>query len=159
MHSTTVYTIFWQPTGYASWDGGPAYSAGYQSLIARYFQDLEADSGLLTNVYGTDTQFCSGAPIGLSSCTGVAADDFITTDVTYGGTWTDTRAFPASGCADPLGKTTVCLTDQQLIDEINHAIGTNGLGWSKSATHVFFVYTPRGITSCCPAVRRAVIFR
>jgi IPT/TIG domain len=148
MHSTTVYTIFWQPTGYTSWDGGPPYSAGYQSLIARYFQDLEADSGLLTNVYGTDTQFCSGAPIGLSSCSGVAADDFITTNVTYGGSWTDTQDFPASGCDDPLGNTTVCLTDQQLIDEIDHAIATNGLGWSASATHKFFVYTPRGATSC-----------
>ncbi len=148
MHSTTVYTLFWQPTGYTSWDGGPPYSADYQNLIARYFQDLEADSGLLTNVYGTDTQLCSGAPIGLSSCTGVAADDFITTDVTYGGTWTDTRAFPPSGCDDPRGDTTVCLTDQQLIDEIDHAIAANGLGWSKSATHMFFVYTPRGVTSC-----------
>ena len=35
MHSSTVYTIFWQPAGYTSWDGQPADSAGYQSLIAR----------------------------------------------------------------------------------------------------------------------------
>jgi hypothetical protein len=151
MHSTTVYTIFWQPTGYTSWDGALAYSTGYQSLIARYFQDLEADSGLRTNVYGATTQYCSGAPIGLSTCTGVGADDFITTDVTYGGTWMDTRGFPASGCNDPLGKTTVCLSDQQLVDEIGHAIATNGLGWLKSATHIFFVYTPRGVTSCFDA--------
>ena len=127
---------------------GTAYSAGYQNLIARYFQDLEADSGLLTNVYGTDTQFCSGAPIGLSSCAGVAADDFITTDVTYGGTWTDTRAFPPSGCDDPLGKTTVCLTDQQLIDEIDHAIAHERSGVVEERdAHVLRLH-PRGVTSC-----------
>ena len=34
MHSSTVYTIFWQPTGYTSLDGQPAYSAGYRVLIA-----------------------------------------------------------------------------------------------------------------------------
>jgi len=149
MHSTTVYTIFWLPTGYTSWDGQPAYSAGYQSLIARYFQDLQADSGLLTNVYGADTQYCSGAPIGLAACTGVTADDFITTDVTYGGTWTDTQSFPASDCDDPFAEAPHCLTDDQLIAEIQHAIDVNsGNGWAASATNMFFVYTPRGVESC-----------
>ena len=149
MHSSTVYTIFWQPAGYTSWDGQPAYSAGYQSLIARYFQDLEADSGLLTNVYGAGTQYCSGAPIGLAACTGVAADDFITTDVTYGGSWTDTQNLPASGCADPFGAAPHCLTDGQITNEIQHAIAVNsGNGWAASATNIFFVYTPRGVQTC-----------
>lgn len=149
MHRSTVYTIFWQPTGYTSWDGQPAYSVGYQSLIARYFQDLEADSGLLTNVYGADTQYCLGAQIGLADCPGVAADAFITTDVTYGGTWTDTQNFPASGCADPFGAAPHCLTDGQITAEIQHAIAVNsGNGWSASATNIFFLYTPRGVQTC-----------
>jgi hypothetical protein len=149
MYSSTVYTIFWQPAGYTSWDGGAPYSSNYQSLIARYFQDLEADSGLLTNVYGADTQYCSNAPIGLASCPGVAADDFITTDVTYGGTWTDTQNFPASGCNDPFAEASHCLTDDQLTTEIQHAIAVNsGNGWAASATSMFFVYTPRGVQTC-----------
>jgi IPT/TIG domain len=149
MHTSTVYTIFWQPTGYTSWDGQPAYSAGYQSLIARYFQDLAADSGLLTNVYGADTQYCSGAPIGLAGCTGVAADNFITTDVTYGGSWTDTQSFPANGCSDPFAAASHCLTDDQITAEIQHAIAVNsGNGWTASATNMFFVYTPRGVQTC-----------
>jgi len=148
MHSSTVYTIFWLPTGYTSWDGQPAYSANYQSLIARFFQDLEADSGRLSKVYGAATQYCDGAAMFATSCTGVPAGNHITTNVTYGGSWTDTQAFPASGCTDPTGNDAPCLTDAQLRSEIQHAISTNGLGWTASATHIFFVYTPRGVSSC-----------
>jgi hypothetical protein len=146
MHQSTVYTIFWLPTGYTSWDGEAPYSAAYQGLIAQFFQDLQADSGLLTNVYGTDAQYCGAAPIGLSDCEGVPAANHITTDVTYGGTYTDTQAFPASGCDDPFGEAAHCLTDAQLIDEIQHAIGVNG--WTASATNMFFIYTPRGVQTC-----------
>jgi len=54
--------------------------------------------------------------------------------------------FPSSGCTDPLGNTSICLTDAQLRTEITHAISVNG--WTSSATHMFFIYTPRGVTSC-----------
>ena len=148
MHSTTVYTIFWLPTGYTSWDGGAPYSSNYQSLVNRYFQDLAADSGKYTNVNGAAIQYCNGPSLFATNCNGQPGANHITTDVTFGGTWTDTQAFPASGCTDALGNPAVCLTDGQLVDEINHAIGTNGLGWTKSATHMFFIYTPRGVTSC-----------
>ena len=31
MHTSTAYTIFWEPTGYTSFDGGPAYSTTTKS--------------------------------------------------------------------------------------------------------------------------------
>jgi hypothetical protein len=146
MHTSTTYAIFWQPPSYTSFDGQPVYDANYKSLIARYFQDLQADSGFLTNVYGPNVQYCDGAVSGAEDCNGVAAGNHITTNTTYGGSWTDTQNFPASGCSDPLSMTTVCLTDAQLIAEIQHAISVNG--WSASATNMFFIFTPRGVQSC-----------
>jgi hypothetical protein len=146
MHTSAVYAIFWLPAGYTSWDGQAPYSTNYQSLIARYFSDLQADSGLLTNVYGPGTQYCDGTIFGARNCNGVDPADRITTDVTYGGSWVDTRAFPANGCTDPFGDAPHCLTDAQLVDEIQHAIDVNG--WTASATNMFFVYTPRGVQTC-----------
>jgi hypothetical protein len=146
MHTSTAYAIFWEPSGYSSFDGHPVYDANYKSLIGQYFQDLEADGGFLSNVYGPNVQYCDGASFGDDNCNGIAANNHITTNTTYGGSWTDTQAFPTSGCSDPFGLTTVCLSDAQLIDEIQHAISVNG--WSASSTHMFFIFTPRGAQTC-----------
>jgi hypothetical protein len=126
MHTSTTYAIFWQPPGYTSFDGQPVYDTNYKSLIGQYFQDLQADSGFLSNVYGPNVQYCDGAVSGAEDCNGVPAGNHITTNTTYGGSWTDTQNFPTSGCTDPLSLTTVCLTDAQLITEIQHAISVNG---------------------------------
>jgi hypothetical protein len=146
MHTSIAYAIFWQPPGYTSFDGQSVYDTNYKSLVAQYFQDLQADSGLLSNVYGANVQYCDGAPFGASDCNGVAPGNHITTSTTYGGSWTDTQNFPSSGCTDPFGLTAVCLSDAQLVDEIQHAINVNG--WSASATNMFFIFTPRGVQSC-----------
>ncbi len=75
MLTNTAYSIFWIPAG-------QTVSANYVSTINQYFQDVAHDSGLSTNVYATDTQY-SG----------------ILYSSTFGGTYTDTSAFPANGCA------------------------------------------------------------
>ena len=146
MHTSTTYAIFWQPPGYTSFDGQPVYDTNYKSLIAQYFQDLQADSGFLSNVYGPGVQYCDGASFGDDNCNSVLPANHITTNSTYGGSWTDTQAFPTSDCTDPFGLTTVCLSDAQLTAEIQHAISVNG--WSASATNMFFIFTPRGVQSC-----------
>ena len=146
MHTTTAYAIFWQPPGYTSFDGQAVYDTNYKSLVGQYFQDLQADSGFLSNVYGPNVQYCDGASFGADNCDGVAPGNHITTNTTYGGSWTDTQNFPSGDCTDPFGLTTVCLSDAQLIAEIQHAISVNG--WSASATHMFFIFTPRGVQSC-----------
>jgi hypothetical protein len=146
MHTSTAYAIFWQPPGYTSFDSQPVYDTNYKSLVARYFQDLQADSGFLSNVYGPNVQYCDGASFGADDCNSVAPANHITTNTTYGGSWTDTQNFPASDCTDPFGLTSVCLSDTQLQTEIQHAISVNG--WTASATNMFFIFTPRGVQSC-----------
>src|ERR1700758_3017230 len=47
-HNTHV--VYWEPAGYT-------VTANYHSLIQRYLGDVAADSGRVTNVYATDTQY------------------------------------------------------------------------------------------------------
>src|SRR5207249_5469393 len=90
MTTNKTYSIFWKPSG-------QTFSANYVSTINQYFQDVAHDSGMSTNVYASDTQYSS---IQYSS--------------TFGGTATDTAAFPANGCT-PYNGASVCLSDSQLI--------------------------------------------
>ena len=121
MTTNKVYDIFWVPSGYS-------VASGYSSTINQFFTDVAHDSGMGSNVYATDTQY-SG--IQYSS--------------TFGGSVTDTNAFPASGC--PLyNGLSECLTDSQVIAEIDNQIAANG--WTRSATTMFFMFTPNNVGSC-----------
>jgi hypothetical protein len=121
MTTNKTYTIFWLPAG-------QYMQAGYQTLINQYFQDVAQDSGMPTNVYASDTQYSN-----------------IQYASTYGGTATDTAAFPTNGCT-PYGGGTVCLSDAQLQSEINKVISQQG--WTKNSTNMFFIFTPRNVESC-----------
>jgi hypothetical protein len=148
MHTTTTYTIFWKPNGYISGDGLQPYDANYIGLINQYFQDLATASGALSNVYGVATQYCDAAAINATSCTGVPGVNHITTQQTFGGTFTDTAtAFPTNGCS-PTNGAVKCLSDDQLQTEIQHAMSVNG--WTGGPTKMFFIFTPEGVQSCFP---------
>ena len=123
MTTNKAYTIFWVPPG-------QTVSAKYVSTINQFFQDVAHDSGLPTNVYASDTQY-SG--IQYSSA--------------FGGTFTDSAAFPRNGCA-PYGGASVCLTDAQLQAEIDKVIAAQG--WTRNSTNVFFVFTPKNVDNCDP---------
>jgi hypothetical protein len=124
MTSRKAYAIFWVPSGYSN-------AAGYSSTIDQYFNDVAADSGKATNVYSVDTQY-----------SGIAYSS------TYGGSVTDTTQFPASGC--PLyNGLSECLTDSQIIAEIDSQIAAHG--WTKSASTMFFMFTPNNVGSCFDA--------
>jgi len=116
-----TYTAFWLPSG-------QYMQSGYQSTINQFFQDVSADSGMPTNVYASDTQY-SG----------------IQYASTFGGTATDTAAFPSNGCS-PSGGESVCLSDAQLQAELKKVIGQQG--WQISSTNMFFIFTPRNVGSC-----------
>ncbi len=149
MHTNKNYVIFWKPNGYTSWDGGAPYSTNYKSLISRFFTDLAAASGATSNVYGALTELCdgpSGSGNGATSCAGQPANNFITTNSTFGGTVDDTQPYPASACTDPEGLTSICLRDDQIAAEIQNVI--NAQGWTKNATTQFFLFLPRGTTTC-----------
>jgi hypothetical protein len=64
---------------------------------------------------------------------------------TFAGSWTDTAAYPASGCKD--GATAGnCLTDAQIQAEITRAIKAKK--WAPAQTKVFFLFTSSGEGSC-----------
>src|SRR5690242_11848791 len=50
MTTSTVYTIYWQPSGYQ-------FPSGYIANINQYFKDLQATAGQNTNVYDVGTQY------------------------------------------------------------------------------------------------------
>jgi hypothetical protein len=124
MRTNTVYAIYWVPGGYS-------VAANYESLINRYFGDVAAASGSLTNVYSVAMQYYdSAAAIHYQS--------------TFAGSYVDTNPFPASGC--DVGVGVVCLTDQQIEDEIQNVLSAKS--WHGSTTTMFFVMTPDGVASC-----------
>ncbi len=121
MTTNKTYAIYWKPAGFSM-------APGYDTTINQYFTDVAADSGKSTNVYATDTQY-SGIQYSSS----------------FGGSFTDTNAYPASGC--PLyGGLPVCLTDAQLQTEIDNVIASQG--WVKNGTSEFFMFTAQNVGSC-----------
>jgi IPT/TIG domain len=121
MTTNKTYAIYWKPSGYS-------IASGYDTTINQFFTDVAADNGKSTNVYAVDTQYSS---IQYSSA--------------FGGSFTDTNAFPVSGC--PLyGGLSECLTDAQIQAEINNVIATEG--WTKNGTNMFFMFTPQNVGSC-----------
>lgn len=132
MRTNMTYTIYWVPTSSTACSGSPCHvSTNYESLINRYFSDVAAASRSNSNVYSTDSQYYDATgPIGYQS--------------SFGGSYVDTNPFPASGCND--GVNALCLTDQQIEDEIQNVLTTKG--WHGSTTTMFFVMTPDGVGSC-----------
>jgi hypothetical protein len=122
MLTNKTYAIYWVPQGYS-------VGSGYTSTINQYFGDVAHDSGMGTNVYAVATQYSS-----------------IQYNSAVGGSVTDTNAFPSSGCPLYEGDITKCLTDAQIITEIDNVI--NARGWTRNATNMFFMFTPIGVGSC-----------
>jgi hypothetical protein len=121
MTTNKTYSVFWVPSG-------QSVDAGYVSTINQFFKDVSHDSGMSTNVYASDTQYSS-----------------ILYSSTFGGTFTDTAAFPGNGCS-PYGGASVCLSDSQLQSELSKVISAQG--WTKNSTNMFFIFTPKNVESC-----------
>ncbi len=124
MKTNKTYAIYWIPSG-------QTVSANYKTLIDRYFTDVAAASGATSNVYAVETQYSdSSGPITYNS--------------TFGGSTIDTNALPANGCS--VSGLSKCLTDTQIISEINNVISSKG--WTKNGTTQFFMFTPKNVGSC-----------
>jgi hypothetical protein len=124
MHTNKVYAIFWQPPGHS-------LTTNYKNVIKQYFKDVAAASGQTTNVYFAATQYFD-------------SKGNVTYSSSWGGAVVDKNPLPANGCTDP--DTSICLTDTQLVAEINNQIAAKG--WKRTATHQFFLFTPKGVGSC-----------
>jgi IPT/TIG domain len=124
MHANTTYAIFWVPSGYSIGDS-------YQSTIDQFFTDVAADSGKLSNVYATDTQYSDGS-------------GHIAYTSTFAGSVVDTTDFPGSGCFE--FETSICLSDDQLQTEIQSVVEAHG--WPENGHTVYFLFTPPDVGSC-----------
>jgi hypothetical protein len=90
MHSNSTHVVYWEPSGHTT-------SSTYKSLIQQYLGDVAVDSGLLTNVYASDTQYTDGT--GSANYTS-----------TYAGALTDTTSYPATDTTN-CPAATPCVTD------------------------------------------------
>jgi hypothetical protein len=125
-HGTTAYSIYWVPAGYS-------VSSDYSATIDRFFTDVAADSGKMSNVYYADSQYTDSA--------GKAAYQ-----VGFGGSVVDTNPYPASGCSDSVTQTTVCLTDAQIQAEVRRVAAAQG--WGNGPAKEFFMFTAKNVGSC-----------
>ncbi len=130
MHSNRTHLIFWQPAG-----SGLGYDPGYVSTIVTFLKRVAADSRKPTNVYSLSGQYRDSA--------GPAAYDS-----TYGGTVMATDRLPQNGCSEPPTGPGwgVCLSDQQLLAEIQHVVGVHRL--PTTDRDLYILVTPSGMGSC-----------
>ncbi|MGN6869220.1 MAG: PKD domain-containing protein [Solirubrobacteraceae bacterium] len=132
MPSNTDYMFLWSPQGLG------AYPSGFVFGIARYFTDLQHDSGGNQNVDSVDPQY--------NDLTGAVAQY----DVRFGGILVDRNPYPPAQC--PVGGTgaagtvTNCLTDGQIQQEIASFVTSHHLPTDLS--HEYFLLTPPHVESC-----------
>jgi hypothetical protein len=128
LRTNRTVAIYWMPAG-------STFANGYASTISQYFTDVAAASGATDNVYGVETQYYdgSGAHIQYAS--------------TFGGSVTDSNAYPTSGCADSVAVTTSCISDAQIRAEIQSLFTAGKLG-SPDANTTYFVFTGKNVGSC-----------
>jgi hypothetical protein len=135
-----AYAIYWQPSNLQN--GSPSHVSGtYHSLIERFFADFGG-----TGLNKVATQYYQIKH---------ATQSFIRAHASLGGTWTDTSAFPASGCTD-IATPGNCLTDKQIQKEVKKAMTANG--WTGGTSHQFFVFTSSGEGSCFDAAGTSCAF-
>jgi hypothetical protein len=132
MPSNTNYMFLWSPQGLS------AYPNGFVFGIARYFTDLQRDSGGHQNVDSVGPQY--------NDLTGAVANY----DVRLGGILVDRNPYPPTQC--PVGGTgaagtvTNCLTDAQIQQEIVNFVTSHHLPTDLS--HEYYLLTPPHVESC-----------
>ncbi|MFZ1924873.1 MAG: hypothetical protein WAU42_01900, partial [Solirubrobacteraceae bacterium] len=125
--ASKIYVIYWDPTDH--------YHGDWQHVIDGFLQNMGAASGTLANVFAVDGQYTD------------KANKHALFKSTFQGAYTDTDAYPTSGCEDPhhlnpvdligpeKGKNSrgeslyeeICLTDQQIRTELEAFISQHSL--------------------------------
>lgn len=134
MHSQTSYAIFWAPSGYS-------FPTGYKTAIEGFLEHVATDSGKPSNVYSVSAQYTDG--------TGHAAYSD-----TFGGSFTDTTAYPTTGtCAPYEGFTgveyTACITDAKLEAEVKADVTAKS--WPTGLGAEYYMVLPPEVGSCFAA--------
>jgi hypothetical protein len=143
VHGNATYNIFWDPT-----ENG-AYHGDWQGVIDQYLQNVGTASGSLSSVFSVDEQYTDRSNFPAYYHT------------VYKGAYTDTDAYPTSGCTDPRPFQTsdqvvidkahkaVCITDAQIRTELNKFIAQHLL--PKGMGAIYDVLTPPGVAVCLDA--------
>jgi hypothetical protein len=121
LRTNTTVAIYWGPSS--------GFASGYDTVINRYFTDVEHDSTTTGNVYSVLSQYYDGT-------------GSITYGSSFGGALYDNTAYPPSGCTDSVAATTICLSDAQFRAEVQKMVG------SPDPSTTYFVFTGRGVGSC-----------
>jgi hypothetical protein len=132
MRAMSAYLIFWLPGGYTFDPGGS--DSFYESLIQRFFQDLQG-----TGYYRLLTQYWD-------------YQGSIKDQVALGGAYVDTTPYQHcsySGlyCTHSAASRNDPLYDIDIQGEISRALKANP-SWSTAQTHEFFVFTGNGAQEC-----------
>jgi hypothetical protein len=126
-----VFLIFWEPPKLQNGQS-VAVSAGYNTLIERYFRDVGGHS-----IYNNNTQY-------YETVNGVTS--FIQNGLTLAAAVVDTTPFPAADCHDPAFVASNCISDAVIQAEIKKEAAAHG--WKPGIGNLFFVYTQNGEGSC-----------
>ncbi|MFL5910879.1 MAG: IPT/TIG domain-containing protein [Gaiellaceae bacterium] len=97
---------------------------------------MAADSNETSNVYASDTQY-SDSTLGN-----------IHYDLTSSGSFVDTHAFPPIDSADCPTETGTCLTDDQIVAELQSLLPAHG--WSGGYGNLYVLVLPRNVDECAP---------
>jgi hypothetical protein len=148
MTTSTVYAIYWAPSGYA-------FPDGYTANMNQYFKDLQATSGTNKNTYVNMTQYYSENSSG--------AKTYIQNKTTFAGAYADSHALPpldpvncpdtpvaaTNGGASAPSTAAGCVTDQQVQQEISAVVKAHN--WPVNNNTEFFMFTAPNIGTCFPA--------
>lgn len=133
MPTIEIYNIFW--VGTLQGGGTATLTSHYESVAHNFAFDYAGHS-----VDNNNTQYYQTSPSKyVSGLNAIAAGD------SFGASYVDTDAFPASGCTDSLTPKN-CITDAQLQAEIVKVLGVKG--WTGGFNKIFLVYTGQGEGSC-----------
>lgn len=131
MQSLKVYTIFWVP---------PTLQTGAATSVSpRYvsIENLVAGKYIGSPIGGNNTQYYQT----VSSVTHYVQNIGRSSVLTY----TDTSAYPASGCSDSATPGN-CITDAQIQAEIKKVMALKG--WTGGMGNIFLLFTSKGEGSC-----------
>ena len=131
-----ITPIFWAPAGHPM-------AADYQSLIARYINDVAAASGSTSNVFSILPEY-------------FGSDGSIRYDVQAGAPIIDTNPLPANGCtlthkdtkaiyADGSGYD-ACLSDAQVQAQTNSVVAAQKLPINLS--HIYVMFLAKHVEAC-----------
>ena len=131
MAATTVYAIFWAPSG-------STLTTTYRNAVVKYFQNVAADSGKTGNAYAVLPEYSTKSTT-------------VKYKVTYGGSTVATQSIPSdSTCKSfyPSGGSGLvgCATESDQVNEVAKVLTVKG--WSRGLNKIYFLFLPEQVGSC-----------